>query len=109
MEHQLHDLGQGEGLVAQYTGKGDELAPAHVGRVVYHVVVAHIGGAYPVEGAVGIGLAYGEPHEVERLVGRYGAVGRLEVEGEEGGLCLFERQLRVARLQGVVGVGRRYA
>ena len=102
----MHEFWQREDAILQYTSKGDDLAIASfVIAVADNLVFRIVGRAYIFQCSVTIGFPYRHLDKVEAIVNtELVRIGRVEVEGKEGCLCITQSRLHLAHLQHLVGM-----
>ncbi|OAV71626.1 hypothetical protein Barb7_03170 [Bacteroidales bacterium Barb7] len=102
-------IGEGEDLIAENVGKGEEFAPFRIVAVAYDLIGEIVGGNEVAERAVGIGFLDGKAQEVEGIINREIAGEVVQVKGVEAGLRFAQGVFGRACLQYVVRMTGREA
>ena len=105
-QYLLHEFWQRKDTILQYTSKGDDLAVASfVIAVADDLVFRIVGRADVFQRSVAIGFPHWYLDKVEAIVNaELVRIGRFEVEGKEGRLCVAQSSLHFAHLQHLVGM-----
>ena len=98
LQGDLQQPGQGEYIVLQDVGKGDDLSSARVEAVPDDLVIGVVGRGYVVQGSVFFSLLDMQFQQVEPVVLRE-VFGRMQVEGVEACLRLAQGNLQFAGLE----------
>ncbi len=109
LEHLAHEFGKWEHPVLEHAREGEYLAVAPlIEAIVDALVIGVVGGAYPLQGAMPLGIPQRDAHQIEPVIDLHGGRVGVAVGPHSQEICLRVAQgrLRLTRLQHLVRMCR---